>query len=52
MNPAYDGVIATGAWPFVIAAYTATAVVLTLYAVRVVRLARTTPPARPPREDA
>jgi hypothetical protein len=51
MNPAYDGVIATGAWPFVIAAYTATAVVLSLYTVRVLRLARDTSPARAPREE-
>ncbi len=52
MSPAYDGVIATGAWPFVIAAYAATALALSLYAVRVVRLARRRPLAVPAREDA
>lgn len=52
MNPAYDGVIATGAWPFVLAAYTVTAVALVLYTVRVVRLVRGAPTAATPREDA
>jgi hypothetical protein len=52
MNPAYDGVIATGAWPFVISAYAATALALTLYAVRVVRLARRPTPSAQSREHA
>lgn len=52
MNLAYDGVIATGAWPFVVAAYAVTAAVLSLYAVRLVRSGRAQPPPTSSREDA